>query len=168
MSVIHDALSRTKQPAVSPLQVFPARGRTHVLQETQHHQAVRVFVAERRRSGGQAWQIFGFLFLVLFLGGALVTALLEKNTPEKGSLPEPLPAAVPAVLPTPEIQEAQKTSELPPVLKLSGIVDAPDPMAVINDRAVKEGDLIERARVRDIQARQVTLEFEGTEIVLIL
>jgi hypothetical protein len=56
-----------------------------------------------------------------------------------------------------------------PKLILSGIMYVSGmPRAVINDRMVKEGDVISGAKVARIEANNVTLTFGDTEITLIL
>jgi hypothetical protein len=51
--------------------------------------------------------------------------------------------------------------------ELSGIVYSPEnPMAIINSRPVKEGDVISRARVVGIERTSVTLQYQGKEVQL--
>lgn len=54
-----------------------------------------------------------------------------------------------------------------PKLALTGIIfEQASPCALINDRIVKEGDVVEGARVIRISSNEVSLEFEGRPIRL--
>lgn len=64
-------------------------------------------------------------------------------------------------------RRAVPTEETPPQWTLSGIVYSGDsPMAVINGRAVREGDSIDGAQVVRVERRNVILDHEGRRITL--
>jgi type II secretory pathway component PulC len=55
----------------------------------------------------------------------------------------------------------------PPVWRLSGIVyNSQTPLAIINNRPVQAGDMVNNARVLSIKAKTVTLEHNGALLTL--
>jgi hypothetical protein len=55
-----------------------------------------------------------------------------------------------------------------PELVLTGIIEGSERLALINNRAVGEGEYIGNVLVKKIQGRRVILEFQGKEIFLVL
>ena len=76
-----------------------------------------------------------------------------------------LPALFPAALPADRTEEAGLLTI--PSLMLSGVIEgAGDSLAVINDRILREGDLVNGAMITDIVADSVTLIYNGKELNL--
>jgi len=90
------------------------------------------------------------------------------------SAPDPAPAPEPEAPPgsealSPVVEAAEPPPPEPPRLVLQGtsVLDG-KPVAVVSDRRVFEGDIIEGAVVIRILERSVELEFEGRRFILTL
>ncbi len=85
----------------------------------------------------------------------------DKIVPDKPVPPEVVPAET-----AKEIPEEKDFGEAPE-FSLTGIVfGGGEPSAIINGKIVKEGDVIEGAKVLKINPKKVTLGFKGKEISL--
>lgn len=67
----------------------------------------------------------------------------------------------------PVVETALPQKKLPPILSLSGIFfDEKQPYALINNQIVKQGDIIEGAKVVRILSSKVDLDWEGIPLEL--
>ncbi len=88
---------------------------------------------------------------------------------QMATAPAPTETAPPATNPPAPVAPAPPPKPTFPVLKLQGIFYRPsNPSAVINSKTVYRGDKIERAKVVNIEADSVTVEWEGQTKVLTL
>jgi len=129
----------------------------------------------------QAKRIYLVYILVLCVGIFLAKFLLARFTPKaevsisekKASSPVEIPAQTQPPAPeaaseetnlSPQVSEEKKPL---PVLSLSGIFyDEQQSYALINNQIVKKGDSVGGAKVVEITASRVDLEFEGEPIKL--
>ena len=85
----------------------------------------------------------------------------DETVPDKPEPPEVIPAGQ-----IKEVYEEEDFGEVPE-FSLTGIVfGGGEPSAIINGKIVKEGDVIEEAKVLEIKPKKVTLGFKGKEISL--
>ncbi len=166
MSVIHDALEKgVKTPVLQPYPILlpdtlSGLNRESVVPLGRLRDARRKFFVKPR---------YVILAAILFfiIGGAVFIASRFHDVPARDSSPKPQAAAVSGRLRT-DVSPAKNKLTGTPVFNLTGVVEGAEPIALINDQAVRVGDRIERALVKEIQGRRVILEFKGTDIVLSL
>jgi len=87
----------------------------------------------------------------------------DKIVPDKPAPPEVIPAE--------QIREVyeEESFDNAPEFSLTGIVfGAGEPSAIINGNIVKEGDVIQGAKVLEIKPKKVKLDFKGKEISLLM
>lgn len=169
MSVIHDALKKgvrgTPVPRYPVLLPDDGSRPAHLMRAPLFQTFAR---SGRRRFPAFVISGLWLTLFILFFGGALWIASRHKDVPARDSSPKPRTAAVSAPRLRPDVHPAKNRLFGTPAFSLSGVVEGPEPIAVINDRAVGVGDRIEQALVKEIQGRRVILEFKGAEIVLSL
>lgn len=166
MSVIHDALEKgVKTPAPHPYPILlpdtlSALSRESVVPLGRLRDA-------RRKISVKPRHMILTAILFFILGGAVFIASRFHDVPARDSSPKPQAAAVSGRLRT-DVSPAKNKLTGTPAFNLTGVVEGAEPIALINDQAVRVGDRIERALVKEIQGRRVILEFKGTDIVLSL
>ena len=191
MSLINEALKRTRDTAYQSAQASPPMVPEYQLENRAKSEGTnRLLVAMGISGVGVLAGIIGLAFWIVpriqrvedsFTVDRQVAIEAAKPT----VIPVPVPAAVPAPAPaTPaaeskasedqivakvmeRIKTQQPAAPATPQLQLQGITYAPDNRdAMINGVTVHEGEVIEGARVVTIDARRVTLDLQGQEIVL--
>jgi hypothetical protein len=99
----------------------------------------------------------------------------EDATPVEAPIPEPVQVAEAEAEPPPpssndeaipDAQAAAPAQELPQLVLQGTSVLAGKPVAVVSDRRVFEGDIVEGALVLRIEERLVELEFDGRRFTL--
>ncbi|HAJ56210.1 MAG TPA: hypothetical protein DCL35_00380 [Candidatus Omnitrophica bacterium] len=131
-----------------------------------------------KRTGLPTSLIIG-LVLVGFIGAGLLFAVFSRPGLQKEASKQkpdqaaaiPAPSAIVEIIPEPDAKatakSAAKQASPVPVLTLSGILFGEQgSLALINGRVVREGGLIEGARLDKVSSDRVELSFEGKKIIL--
>lgn len=103
-----------------------------------------------------------------FLAGLSTETKTASLPPARTPQPALPQAAPPVAEPPVHLPVLANTSKQPsPELKLNGVFFSQDQgYALINNRIVKEGDMLEGARVKQITLKEVELDFQGSVIKL--
>lgn len=125
-----------------------------------------------KKTGLPPLALVGFVFLG-FVAAAVLFAYFSKS-----AQPKVAPAQVPAapvtimeVVPAPVTETAPENipaEDRPvPVLTLSGILFGPEgSLALINGRIVREGGMVDGAKLEKISSDRVELSFDGQKVIL--
>lgn len=125
-----------------------------------------------KKTGLPPLVLVGIVFLG-FVAAAVLFAYFSKSTQPK-TAPAPAPAAPVTMM---EVVPAPATETVPenisaedrplPVLTLSGILFGPEgSLALINGRIVREGAMVEGAKLEKVSSDRVELSFDSQKIIL--